>query len=269
MVCADHVTIKFQVLGSSSSGNCSLLQTEYTNILLDAGFSGKRIIEMLAGRNVSPENIHAVFITHEHGDHTQGLRGLSKYENIKFFANFPTASVITDKLKKNINWSCFETGEEIKFRDLLIESFSIPHDAKDPVGYTFRINCQEIVKKIVWMTDLGYVPKHVQKYVADAQIVVIESNYDHHLLEIDTKRPFAVKERIRSRLGHLPNEAVINFLQSNLSDAWENIIFAHLSSDCNDKNIILSKIEDLRKQVKFPAVDVVDPELGLSKVFII
>lgn len=261
--------IKFQVLGSSSSGNCSLIQTENTNILVDAGFSGKRIVEMLEERNVSPENLHAVFITHEHSDHVQGLRGLAKYENIKIFANFPTAEIVSEKLKKNLNWYRFETCSDINFRDFVVQSFSIPHDAKDPVGYTFAIRGQESLSKIAWLTDLGYVPRHVNKYISDAKIVVMESNYDHYLLEIDTKRPYVVKERIRSRFGHLPNDAVVNFLTTNFSSSWSNIILAHLSADCNSKELIRSKINEIKVEMQFPDVDIVDPTEGLDKIFIL
>ena len=261
--------IKFQILGSSSSGNCSLIQTESSNILIDAGFSGKRIVEMLAERGIVPEDLHAIFITHEHSDHVQGLRGLSKYGNIKIFANFPTADIVSEKLGKNLNWSRFETGDDIHFREFVVQSFSIPHDAKDPIGYTFAIRGQENLSKIAWLTDLGYVPKHVIEYLADAKIVVMESNYDHYLLEIDTKRPYIVKERIRSRFGHLPNDAVINFLLNNFSTHWENIIFAHLSADCNSKESIMSKVNEASSRIKFPEIDIVDPVTGLDRIFVI
>jgi phosphoribosyl 1,2-cyclic phosphodiesterase len=239
------VVLQFDMLGSGSSGNCGLMQTQDAAFLIDAGFSSKRIGEMLARRNVSPEQIEAIFITHEHTDHIQGLRGLRKYKNIKFFANKNTAEVIEQKFSFDIAWQTFSTGEKFNLGNLSISSFSVPHDAADPIGYVFSFigNGEGTIRSIAWMTDLGYIPSHVIKNVADVNLLIIESNYDNKLLALDRKRPPYIKARIRSRYGHLSNEAAVNFIKSSGSNQWKKIVFAHVSADCNSESSIKELLE--------------------------
>ena len=128
----------FQILGSSSNGNCSLLRTENSTVLIDAGFSGKRIEQMLVDIGESLDTIDAVFITHEHSDHAQGVRGLSRRADLPIFANRDTAEALQKKFAKTINWQLFQTGATFRFRDIEVGSFTVPHDAYDPVGFTFH-----------------------------------------------------------------------------------------------------------------------------------
>ena len=98
----------FKILGSSSSGNCSLLHTENSSVLIDAGFSGKRLEQMLADVGESLDTIDAVFLTHEHSDHAQGIRGLSRRADLPIFANRDTAEAVQRKLSKQVNWHIFQ-----------------------------------------------------------------------------------------------------------------------------------------------------------------
>lgn len=152
----------FHILGSSSSGNCALLRTENSKILIDAGFSGKRICEMLGTIDETIDTLDAVFLTHEHSDHAQGIRGLSKRQDLPVFANRDTADAVQAKLTKTVNWQVFQTGTEFSFRDLQIRSFALPHDAYDPVGYCFQWGTEgdlfQQPQSLAWVTDLGYVP---------------------------------------------------------------------------------------------------------------
>ena len=109
--------MEFRILGSSSAGNCALIVTEEARVLIDAGFTGKKIAQMLSGIGVGIETLDAVFLTHEHGDHTAGLRGLSKYTNIQFFTNRDTAQALQPKLSRPLNWQLFETGTTFGFKE--------------------------------------------------------------------------------------------------------------------------------------------------------
>jgi phosphoribosyl 1,2-cyclic phosphodiesterase len=202
---------------------------------------------MLAERNIPMERINAVFITHEHHDHTQGLRGLRKFQNVEFFANANTAEAIERKFDFKIQWKTFSTGDRMAFRDLSVTSFNVPHDAADPIGYVFSAvdGCGGRIRSVAWMTDLGYVPSHVAEYVSAVDLLIIESNYDNYLLQIDSKRPPYIKERIRSTHGHLSNEAAINFIKNNRSNRWKKIVFAHVSSDCNSETCIRKLLSEL------------------------
>jgi phosphoribosyl 1,2-cyclic phosphodiesterase len=206
--------------------------------LLDAGFSGKQIIERLSTFGLTIYDINAIFITHEHTDHSQGLRGLFKYEHVQCFANRATAMAINDKFDKVFRWNYFVCGEKFPYKDFIIETFSIPHDAIEPVGYLFR--SKDGGKSLCWMTDLGYVPQHLQKYVEDSEILILEANYDNIMLENDEKRPPAIKNRIRGRYGHLSNESAFNLVTNANCPQWQKIFLAHLSRDCNDSEIVTS-----------------------------
>ncbi len=258
---------RFQILGSNSSGNCALLETDTTRILIDAGFSAKKIKELLteAGRTI--EQIDGVFITHEHNDHTVGLRGLSRYPHLRFFANRDTAKAIQKRLRSRPNWHVFETGAKFSFRDLDVTSFSVPHDAYDPVGFVFEWGYGDLFsprRSLGWVTDLGYIPQLVRERIRSVNILVVESNYDVELLEKDPHRPWSVKQRIRGRHGHLSNQDALDLLSSMESVNWEQVFLVHLSRDCNDIGRIRTLFAPLVHSNCAFRLNVVDPRTGLA-----
>ena len=125
----------FKILGSSSSGNAALLRAAGSNILIDAGLSGKKLKFLLGEEGLEIEQLDAVFLTHEHHDHSAGIRGLSRYMNLPIFANRDTIEALQPKLPRRPNWKEFETGVSFQFADIKIHPFSVPHDAYDPVGF--------------------------------------------------------------------------------------------------------------------------------------
>jgi len=258
----------FQILGSSSSGNCALLRTGNTKILIDAGFSAKRIGLLLEGLGESLDSIDAVFLTHEHSDHAQGIRGLARRANLPVFANRDTAEAIQTKLSKRPNWQLFETGTTFQFRDIEVRSFSLPHDAYDPVGFTFHWGEEYDLltprQSLAWVTDLGYVPEHVHSHISEVNILVIEANYDETLLERDEKRPWPTKQRIRGRHGHLSNDAAYEVLSRlNGNASLREVYLAHLSRDCNDVNLLRRKFAELTQGSRTFCLNIVDPTSGI------
>lgn len=232
--------MRFRILGSSSKGNAALLLTNETSILIDAGFSGKRLVSMLDELSIPIESIHAIFLTHEHGDHASGLRGLSQRTNIPIFANADTAEAAQRSLKRPLNWNLFETGSTFNFRDLEVSNFSIPHDAADPVGYTFTSGEGTLFSPhhtLAWCTDLGYAPTLVQEKIRRADVLVLEANYDPEMLEL-SPRAWSLKQRIKGRHGHLANSAALELLQSIEKPAWKHIYLAHLSEECNCPKLV-------------------------------
>ncbi|WP_232766828.1 MBL fold metallo-hydrolase, partial [Geminisphaera colitermitum] len=127
----------FRILGSGSAGNCALLLTGGARILVDAGFSIRRLKQLVHEAGEDLERIDAVFLTHDHSDHCAGIEGLKKYPHIEVYANAGTVHAVQQKLSHTPRWKVFETGARFAFRDLEVESFPIPHDAQEPVGYTF------------------------------------------------------------------------------------------------------------------------------------
>lgn len=254
----------FKILGSSSSGNCALLRTMHSKILIDAGFSGRRIGQLLEETGESVDSIDAVFLTHEHNDHAQGLRGLSKRADLPVFANRDTADAVQSKLTRRMNWQIFQTGTQFRFRDLEIRSFQLPHDAYDPVGFTFSWGEEGDLfarpGSLAWIIDLGYVPEHVREQIRRVETLVIEANYDERLLEKDEKRPWSTKQRIRGRHGHLSNEAALDCVRSLLAGSLlKKIFLGHLSKDCNTVALVQETFEQLSTKLQ---IEVVDPTVG-------
>ncbi len=221
--------LRFTILGSGSSGNCAYLETDTTRILVDAGFSAKQIELRLAAIGRSIKDVQAIFLTHEHGDHVCGLPVLTKRHAIPVYCNRLTAEFLQPQMPSYKGWQIFPSGATIDLGDLKINSFSVPHDAYDPVGFMFY----HALGNIGFLTDLGYATKLVVERVRAARALVLEANHDLGLLRDDQKRPWSVKQRILSRHGHLSNDAAAEVAVEVVTDRMEDLYLGHLSSDCN------------------------------------
>lgn len=230
------MALRFRILGSGSSGNAALLQSDDTRVLVDAGFSARKLSELLAEAGESWERIDAIFLTHEHSDHAAALTGLARHPRIQVFANRPTAEAVQRSLKHRITWQLFETGGTFRFRDFEVRSFAVPHDAQDPVGFLIAHGHDDLLsprRSVAWLTDLGHAPAHVRTHIREADILVVEANHCSVMLQADTKRPWSTKQRISGRHGHLSNAAARELLESIVSPRWRHVFLTHLSRDCN------------------------------------
>ena len=240
--------MKVTILGSGSAGNCTFVETETTRILVDAGLSGRQICQRLTTIGRDPEQLDGVILTHEHGDHTRGLTALCKYRTVIVYANRLTAEAIHQNPDYQnglqISWRLFATGCAFEIGDLKIESFSVPHDANDPVGYVIHCGGQSLGV----LTDLGHATKLVVDRVRLTNALVLEANHDLKLLQEDTARPWATKQRIMSRHGHLSNDAAATLASEIASDKLRQVFLAHLSRDCNRPELARQVVgERLRK----------------------
>lgn len=227
------------ILASGSSGNAALVRSKDTILLVDAGLSTKQLRERLFLCNVAPEEVNGILITHEHGDHVKGLPQWCKKYKTPLYCNRHTASVLRSKLLHQEEWKIFETGSSFSVGKFTVQSFAIPHDAVDPVGFVV----QEKTTSFGFLTDLGYATRLVLEALRSVQGLLLEANYDNELLAQDVKRPWAVKQRISSRHGHLSNEAAAEALQHLLHDQLSHVILGHLSSDCNKEELALAAID--------------------------
>ncbi len=190
--CKLDLMFEVTILASGSSGNASLVRSEGATILVDAGLSAKQLRERLALCRVAPEEISGILITHEHGDHVKGVPQWCKQYSTPLYCNRHTATVLRDKMKEHHQWKIFETGSSFSLGSLSVQSFSIPHDAVDPVGFVLR----EKECSFGFATDLGYASRLVLDSLRDVDGLLLEANYDEELLQQDTKRTWAVKQRI-------------------------------------------------------------------------
>jgi phosphoribosyl 1,2-cyclic phosphodiesterase len=248
-----HMGMRFKILGSGSAGNCAVLCTDGTRILIDAGFTQRKLRQLLHDAGESLDRIEAVFLTHEHGDHAAGIDGFKKFPHIKVFANASTARAVQAKLAHPIGWQIFETGSRFRFKDLEIDSFHVPHDAQEPVGFVFSHGQEGDLfspgRRLAWLTDLGHAPRHIHERIRDVDAVVVESNHCPRLLEADVKRPWPTKQRIAGRHGHLSNEAMRELLEAVASPRWRHVYLTHLSRDCNSHEAIESALAGLRSRL--------------------
>lgn len=245
--------MRFSILASGSSGNSAIVVTEGSRILLDAGLSARRLASLLLAAGESIQAIDAVFVTHEHSDHVSGVESLKKFPLLKFFANAATARAVQKLLTWTPDWQIFATGSKFRFRDIDIESFSIPHDASDPVGFRFTSGLDDLFsprRTLTWVTDLGHAPPGVRERIRESDVVVVESNHCHRMLEADPKRSWVLKRRISGRHGHLSNERMSELLSSVASPRWQKIYLAHLSRDCNSHDAVEQALLALRPILK-------------------
>lgn len=232
----------FCPLASGSKGNCIYLGTANTKILIDAGISAKSLIARLAEINVDLADIDAILITHEHGDHIQGLKTLAFRYGIPVLANHETAKGIVDALHDCPKFKIFSTGETFEFGDLEIHPFSVQHDTLDPVAFTIRVGNL----KLGFCTDLGFVTTLVQMQLRECDYLYVEANHQPSMVHA-SPRPMVYKQRVLSRSGHLSNEACGTLLTHVHSSKLKHVHLAHLSSECNTPETALGVIGEILK----------------------
>jgi phosphoribosyl 1,2-cyclic phosphodiesterase len=233
-----RVPVQFTILGSGSNGNCAYLETDETRLLIDAGFSGKQIRERLASISRAPESLDGILITHEHSDHIQGLVGLAAKLNVPIYCNRLTREAIERFTENRINAQIFITGSTFEVGDVIVDTFSVPHDADDPVGFMLRTICGNIG----FLTDLGHATKLVMERVRASNVLVLETNHDIKMLQEDIRRPWSLKQRILSRHGHLSNDAGAEVAEQIVTADLKQIYLGHLSRDCNKPELALRAV---------------------------
>jgi phosphoribosyl 1,2-cyclic phosphodiesterase len=239
------MAVSVSVLASGSRGNCALVASSSTRILIDAGLSGRETFKRLRALGERIEDISAILITHEHSDHVAGLQRLALKLKVPVYITAPTrnawARAVRDaegaipELPKSEH---FSAGRSFRVGDIDVMPFTIPHDAVDPVGFTFRAEGV----KIGFATDLGYMPVSVRNHLRGCTVLVMESNHDVELLR-SGPYPWSVKQRVMSRVGHLSNTALAEFFSSDYDGGAEYLVLAHLSEQNNHPELARAAAE--------------------------
>ncbi|HTR39711.1 MAG TPA: MBL fold metallo-hydrolase [Bryobacteraceae bacterium] len=251
------------MLASSSSGNSTFIRTEKTRILVDAGLAKRDILARLAAIDEDAEKLDAILVTHEHSDHVSGLVTLARQLSVPIFITRLTAPAIpwgeyTPKL------DCFQAGTTFSVGDIDVDSFTIPHDAIDPVGFCFR--SQGV--KVGLVTDLGYVTDSIKFHLRGSHLLVLESNHDLEMLKVGPY-PWSVKQRVMGRKGHLSNEVVCDFIRADLDSSIDTLVLGHLSEHNNHPEIVrnlANRALDRAGRALFTRLVVAEPK-QLTEVF--
>ncbi|MNH90277.1 putative metallo-hydrolase YycJ [compost metagenome] len=222
--------IQFTVLSSGSTGNATVITDGQVTLMIDAGFSARRIDELLGMRDLTGDQLTGILITHEHSDHIKGLGAVARKYNLPVYANEKTWEAMSRSVGKLADDQriVFGTGEARDFGSLRVESFAISHDAAEPVGYVF----QDGKHKLSVVTDLGYASDKVKETIVDSDVLVLEANHDIEMLRMG-RYPWNTKRRILGDMGHLSNEASGEALSELMNGRLKRTYLAHLSREHN------------------------------------
>jgi phosphoribosyl 1,2-cyclic phosphodiesterase len=231
--------VSVSVLASGSRGNCTVVRSSSTGILVDAGISCREIFKRMKAIGDDPRSLSALVLTHEHSDHVYGLAVLARKLNIPFFMTAGTHQAWQKAIRDENGESpslpkleLFSAGRGFRVGDIDIMPFTIPHDAADPVGFAMRAEGV----KVALATDLGYVPASVRDHLRGCDVLVMESNHDLEMLRVGPY-PWSVKQRVMSRVGHLSNDALAEFFASDYDGGATYVVLAHLSEQNNHPEI--------------------------------
>ena len=233
--------LNFCSLYSGSSGNSLFVETPNTKILVDAGVSCKKIETALNDININPSSLDGILVTHEHIDHVQALGTLSKKYDLPVFVNQETLDAMPKQRDKisDKNIKLFKVNDNFEIGDLKIHSFSIPHDAANPCGFSLYKDD----KKISIATDIGHMTNSILKNLEESLFVLLEANYDPEILRC-TSYPFSLKSRIAGPTGHLSNEIAGKTISYLLQSGLKNAMLGHLSKESNFPELAYQTVVD-------------------------
>ena len=233
------------MLASGSAGNAAFLSTSKTRVLIDAGLSVKELTRRLAEIGEKPEDLDAVLITHEHSDHISGLPRLvraraKKKKHIAVFVSRLTAPMIEwEGMDEPPPVEHFQSGTGWMVGDVNVQSFGIPHDAEDTVG--FCLEAEGV--KVGIATDLGYMPDSIKYHLRGVHFLLLESNHAIEMLKVGPY-PWSVKQRVMSRKGHLSNDTTCEYIENDMDRNVQALILGHLSEQNNHPVIVRQGAEE-------------------------
>ena len=223
--------MRMTVLASGSRGNCTLLSSSRASVLVDAGLSCKETLKRMKAAGEDPQQLTAIVISHEHADHVAGLQVLARKLQVPIYmteATYQSWRRFTKDKEGNPakldRREHFQAGRSFAIADITVTPFTIPHDAADPCGFTFKADGV----KVGIVTDLGYLPYSVKDHLRGCDGLMIESNHDLEMLR-NGPYPWMVKQRVMSRVGHLSNSALAEFFEKDYDGSAAFLVLAHLS----------------------------------------
>lgn len=234
-LCCKTMAMRMTVLASGSKGNCTVVSSSQASLLVDAGISCRETLKRMRAAGEDPEKLKAIVISHEHSDHVAGLQVLARKLHIPVFITESTYHRWHRENKDSEGKPArlerlehFQAGRSFSVADIKVTAFTIPHDAADPCGFTFKADGL----KFAVVTDLGYMPPNVKEQLHRCDALLIESNHDLEMLR-NGPYPWMVKQRVMSRVGHLSNSALAEFFENDYDGHASHVVLAHLSEQNN------------------------------------
>lgn len=231
--------IEFLSAASGSSGNAAYISDGRTSLLIDCGISGKSLERKLLQRNISPENIDAVLVTHEHLDHVSGVGVVSRKFHLPVYTSEETFAACTKTIGKIERFVPIQKYADFEIGSIGVRAFSISHDAADPVGYAFFIDG----RKFTVCTDTGVITEDIKREVLGSEMVLLESNHDVEMLKFGNYT-YKLKQRVLSDIGHLSNDTAAAFAARLAESGTKKIVLAHLSHENNTPDIAYKTAEN-------------------------
>jgi len=234
------MSLQFSVLASGSTGNAIYVETDKHRFLVDAGLSGKQMELLFKQIKREINQLSGILVTHEHSDHIKGIGILARKYHLPIYANEKTWRAMEPLIGEipTDQKFIFQMEQVQSFGSLDIQSFGVSHDAAEPMFYVFHYG----QKKLVIITDTGYVSNRMKGIISDANVYVFESNHDVQMLRMGNY-PWSIKRRILSDVGHVSNEDAAIAMSEVIGDKTKHIYLAHLSKDNNMKDLARMSVE--------------------------
>ena len=238
--------MKVCLLSSGSKGNCCLVYTDSTKILIDLGTSSQYVLNELDKLNIKPREIDAILITHTHVDHIGGIKSFIKKYHTKIYVT----EVLKELLEKEIGSFDYEIYQDkiAIINDLTIKYIKTSHDAKGSIGFIIK----EGSKSMVYITDTGYINKRYFDELSNKNLYILESNHDVYMLK-NGPYPYFLQQRVVGDKGHLSNEQASSYLCDFIGKDTKKIVFAHLSEKNNTPEKVVETFNNKLKEnnIKF------------------
>jgi len=229
--------VRFCSIGSGSKGNGTLVSAGSTTLLIDNGFTLKEFENRLAQKGLTPLDLTAVLITHEHGDHIKGVGPLARKYKVPVYCSHGTA--MFDGLGSIPSLRVLNSHEPLALQDILVTPVVVPHDAKEPTQFVLQSGGH----KLGILTDLGSLTPHILKEYDDCHALLLETNHDPQLLQMGPYPP-KLKARVGGPLGHLSNAQAAQFLHSVNHDNLKYLVATHISEQNNDRTKAIAAISE-------------------------
>jgi len=242
-------------LGSGSKGNATLVNLDSTTILVDCGFSLKQFRQRLERLELSPENIDAILVTHEHSDHSGGVTRLAETFGVPVWSTRGTARFA---FEGDFDYRNLRGGQAVSIGSLDILPVTVPHDAGEPVQFIFHDRNSN--KKLGILTDTGHITNHITQAYDSLDGLLLEFNYDELMLD-QGSYPFSIKQRVAGDLGHLSNDQSISLLRQINTSQLSCLIAAHISENNNSPELVASQLDQLDD---IPVPVLADQKLGFG-----